>query len=153
MLSSSSSDLQDELAERKYREQQQLFKRSLIHVLDSCLTTNQCKLTEYCHHEGLNPLGKCFPTKDEGTACAKDRQCTSANCHLFKCGPHKIVKDGTCAPYAHHQCLSSQFCAKRTPVFKCINRLCRGLCIKNAQCLSNRCFIFWCISPPKCEWQ
>jgi hypothetical protein len=130
-------------------EPRSINRRSLVGILSQCLTTNDCKSDQYCHHDGLNPLGKCHPVKQKGEKCLKDRQCRSKHCHLFHCAESEPVKDGLCVKNEHSNCIPSQFCAKKKGVYKCINRLCRGLCTKNAQCRSNKCFIFWCIWRPE----
>ncbi len=137
------------VASQELEEARSINRRSLLGLMSQCLTTNDCKSDQYCHHDGINPLGKCHPVKLFGEKCLKDRQCRSNHCHLFKCSHSEPVKDGLCVKNEHTNCIPSQFCAKKKGVYKCINRLCRGLCTKHAQCRSNRCFIFWCIWRPE----
>ena len=115
---------------------------------ETCLKNSQCKPNQYCDHEHTrNPIGKCHVKLNLTQTCTHNDQCFSAICHLTKCVRRIPVKDGECQPNEHVECIATQFCAKRSPKHNCIDRLCSGWCTKHAQCLSNKCFIFWCKKP------
>jgi len=122
-------------------------RRSVLNMLNKCVTDKDCKQQEFCDHHGINPIGSCKVGHETNHSCVFDRHCRSKICHLLKCVNKKPVKDGPCTKDHHDECLPTQYCSHQTKVYQCRDRKCSGLCGKDAHCLSNECSIFKCKKP------
>jgi hypothetical protein len=118
-----------------------------LKFLNKCISDHECKPTEYCDHTGINPLGKCHAGKETKESCVFDRHCKSKNCHLMKCVARKPVRDGPCAANEHSECIQSQYCSHKENIYKCRDRLCHGMCLKDAHCITNKCKLLRCQRP------
>jgi hypothetical protein len=118
-----------------------------LKFLNKCISDHECQPTEYCDHTGINPLGKCHAGKNLKESCVFDRHCKSKHCHLLKCVARKPVKDGPCAPNEHSECIQTQYCSHKENIYKCRDRSCGGMCLKDAHCLTNKCKVFKCQKP------
>jgi hypothetical protein len=50
----------------------------------------------------------------------------------------------------HQECIETQYCHHvNKDVYKCADRKCHGLCIKDAHCLTNKCHLLQCKRPEK----
>jgi hypothetical protein len=155
-----------------YKEDFKIVRRSLINnpfkLLGKCISDHECKPIEYCDHNGINPIGSCKVGKESDKSCLLDRYCQSKNCHHLKCVARKPVKDGNkinklfiffnstltkinlkgpCVKDQHTDCLEDQYCSKKDNEYRCKDRRCSGVCIKDAHCLSNNCRFLICKKP------
>lgn len=62
-----------------------LFFISKIEAAKKCLFDSQCPGTATCDQTFPNPIGYCKEGLPPKSACLRDKQCASKNCHLFKC--------------------------------------------------------------------
>jgi hypothetical protein len=122
-------------------------RRSVLNMLNKCITDKDCKPQEYCDHHGINPIGSCKQGHETNHSCVFDRHCRSKICHLLKCVNKKPVKDGPCTENHHEECLPTQYCSHQSKAYQCKDRKCSGLCGKDAHCLSNDCSVFKCKKP------
>lgn len=127
-----------------------LGSKSPLKFFGKCISDSECKPNEYCEHSGINPFGSCKIGKENKQSCVFDRHCRSKICHHLKCTSKKPVKDGVCSKDQHEECIAEQYCHHvKKEEYKCINRKCSGLCIKDAHCLSKNCSLLHCKKPEK----
>ena len=116
-----------------------------------CLRSSNCGPTEYCDRDFPNPVGKCKEGYVSGKHCLADRYCASKKCSFFVCKGQEKIRDGKCEKKLEHtDCPSNQYCKKNDDdEYKCMNRKCRGFCKRSAECMSNKCHLFTCVSTEK----
>ena len=101
-----------------------------------CEQDSHCGPNQYCSGRNL-PLikaNRCVAARGYGAPCTRDAQCDNNRCHGLLCGE--------CETDAH--CSSGSYCSGRNlPLLqanRCVKDLAHGsLCVRNAQCSSNRC--------------
>jgi hypothetical protein len=67
----------------------------------------------------------------------------------WKCISLIILKIGQ-GPLMHNECIETQYCHRvLKDMYRCEDRKCEGLCLKNAHCLTNKCDLIQCKPPEK----
>lgn len=131
-----------------------------------CLYDKECEQDEFCYliKPGeislitiMSPDGRCMPMPVIGLSAKGGGVGTSS---ILKKKNKKEEEDDdeddeteskTCDPKLN-DCKPTEYCAysSKNGLYKCSDRKCGGsLCIKNKQCLSNKCRVFWCTSTPE----
>ncbi len=123
-----------------------LSTRSIDILNGACLTDTNCGTTEYCDHDFPNPIGRCKTGYEPGENCFRDKHCASKRCHLFKCEKRLQMKDGPCK--INEDCPETQYCSRlpnTDDLHMCTDRKNIGACLKNSQCISDKCHLFTCV--------
>jgi hypothetical protein len=113
-----------------------------------CISSSDCQEDHYCHFNGAHIAnGNCMPLLPLNESCVTNRQCESGVCHFYVCVERLPLPGAQCIKDMHFYCNEDQYCARRNKAYKCVDRMCKGWCRNDAQCLSNKCPLFWCIVP------
>jgi hypothetical protein len=112
-----------------------------------CISNTDCTADEYCSSNSEGQVGRCQSLLSLNESCVTNRQCYSAVCHYYMCVERIPERGAECVVDDHTTCNADQYCMKRRTGYKCVDRVCKGLCSQHFQCLSDKCPLFWCISP------